>query len=264
MDDKAGKEEMFINASRDASISAGNNATESVGQQRDALDRREPLRSRSQTACLSSVGANQTLLVGGSQTIHVAHVHGRRRRQPRAARSGQSRPQGRRRSQRTVTGASTLTIGGLQVDLVAGSADDEGMATMDDTVGAALVEMTASSRTVTVKGARTESAGAAKVILAKGGRAVQVTGTLKQKVAGAILTKISSDRTDASTAELLDVAGGAQIVKATNVVFQAKSLLSVVMGGATLTMTPSSVTIAGAKITIDGECDETAALIKDN
>ena len=135
---------------------------------------------------------------------------------------------------------------------------------MSDEVSAVLVELTASDRTVTVAGSRTEKAGAAKVILTGGGRAVTVGGSLSQKVAGAIGTIIKGDRADESSGDFLEVAGGAQIMKATNVVFEAQDLLSVVMGASTITLTPATVSIAGTKITIDGECDETAALVVDN
>jgi type VI secretion system secreted protein VgrG len=36
------------------------------------------------------------------------------------------------------------------------------------------------------------------------------------------------------------------------------------MGASTITLTPASVSIAGVKITLDGECDEVAPLIVDN
>jgi type VI secretion system secreted protein VgrG len=88
-------------------------------------------------------------------------------------------------------------------------------------------------------------------------------GGLDQKVVGAILNKVSGDRQDQSAGDFLEIAGGAQIIKATNVVFEAQTLLSVVMGASTITLTPASVSIAGTKITLDGDCDE-LGLIKDN
>lgn len=262
MDDKAGSEEMFMNASKDASVSAGNNATETVGNNETrTIGANQKLAVTDSMS--ASTGANQSLVVGGSQTIHAGTFmvddvgsHSLSVGGNRDLKAGGDH-------KRTITAASTLGIGGMQVDLVAGSADENGMATMDDQVGAALVELTASNRTMTVKGSRTETIGAAKVILA-GGRAVQVGADLKQKVAGAVLTQVSGDRSDASGADFMEVAGGAQIMKATNVVFQAEDVLSVVMGGSTITLTPASVSIAGTKITIDGECDEEAALVADN
>ncbi|HZF47688.1 MAG TPA: type VI secretion system tip protein TssI/VgrG [Polyangiaceae bacterium] len=263
MEDKAGSEEMFMNASKDASISAGNNATESVGNNETrSIGANQKLSVTDSVS--ANIGADQSLSVGGNQATNVSTFMVDDVGSHSLSIGGNRDLNAGGDHKRTVTGASKLTVGGMQVDLVAGSVDEEGMATMDDTVGAALVELTPSDRTVTVKGSRTETAGAAKVILSAGGRSVQIGGSLNQSVAGAILTKISADRQDQSQSDFLEVAGGAQIIKATNVVFQADNLLSVVMGASTITLTPASVSIAGAKITLDGECDEQALLITDN
>lgn len=263
MDDKAGGEEMFMNASRDASVSAGNNATESVGNNETRSIGAN--HSLSVTDSVSaSVGAKQGISVGGDQSVHVSTFMADDVGSHSLSVGGDRDLKAGGDHKRTVTGASTLSIGGMAVDLVAGSADENGLATMNDKVGAALVELTASSRSLWVNGARTETIGAAKVILSSGGRVVNVGAALKQKVAGAVLTQIKADRSDESQADFLELAGGAQIVKATNVVFEADSLLSVVMGGSTITLTPASVSIAGTNITLDGECAEEAALVADN
>jgi type VI secretion system secreted protein VgrG len=263
MDDKAGSEEMFMNASKDAAVSAGNNATETVGNNETRSVGSN--HSLSVTDSMSAaITGNQSLSVGGNQTVHVSTFMADDVGSHALSISGNRDLKAGGDHKRTVTGASTLTIGGMQVDLVTGSADEQGMATMEDKVGAALVELTASNRTVTVKGSRTETAGAAKVILSGGGRSVEVGAGLKHMVAGAIVTSIKGDRSDSSEGDFLEVAGGAQLIKATNVVFQADDLLSVVMGASTITLTPASVSIAGTKITIDGECDEVATLVADN
>ncbi len=263
MEDKAGSEEMFMNASKDASVSAGNNATEGVGNNETrSIGSNQSLAVTDSMS--ASIGADQSLTVGANQTMNVGTFMVDDVGSHSLVVGGNRDLKAGGDHKRTVSAASTLSVGGMQVDLVAGSADEEGMATMEDTVGAALVELTASDRTVTVTGTRKETAGAAKVILAKGGRAVTVGGGLKQKVAGAIVTSIKGDRADASSADFMEIAGGAQLIKATNVVFEASDLLSVVMGGSTITLTPASVSIAGTKITLDGECAETAALVADN
>jgi type VI secretion system secreted protein VgrG len=262
MDDKAGSEEMFMNASKNASVSAGNNATETVGNNETrVIGANQKLAVTDSMS--ASIGASQTMLIGGNQTVHAGTFmvddvgsHSLSIGGNRDLKAGGDH-------KRTVTAASSQSIGGMQIDLVAGSADENGLATMSDSIGAALVELTAANRTLTVKETRTESAGAAKIVIASG-RAVEVGADLKQKVAGAILTQVSGDRSDDSGADFLEIAGGAQIVKATNVVFQADNVLSVVMGGSTITLTPASVSIAGTKITIDGECDEISTLVVDN
>lgn len=262
-DDK-GSEQMFMNASKDTTIAIGNNTTEAIGNNETRTIGAN--QSVSVTDSVSSrVGADQSLSVGGNQTDNVGtymvddiggdHKH---------TIGGNRDLKAGGDHKRTVSGASTLTIGGMQIDLVAGSVDEETLAHMKDKVGAALVELTPSDRTITVTGDRTESAGAAKVIVSLGGRAVTIGGDLKQKVAGAILTKIKGDRADSTGGTFLEVAGGAEIIKATNVVYKADSVLSVIMGASTITLTPASVSIAGIKITFDGDCSEMAALTVDN
>jgi type VI secretion system secreted protein VgrG len=263
MEDKAGSEEMFMNASKDATVSAGNNATETVGNNETrSIGATQSLAVTDSMA--AKIGANQLYAVSGNQSVHVSTFmvddvgsHSLSIGGGRDVKAGGDH-------KRTVTGASTLTVGGMQVDLVAGSVDEKGLATLDEKIGAALIDLTAANHTVMVKGARTENAGAVKVILAGAGRAVQIGASLKQKVAGAILTKIKADRADESAGDFLEIAAGAQLIKADNVVFEASDLLSVVMGASTITLTPASVSIAGVKITIDGECDEMAAIVKDN
>jgi type VI secretion system secreted protein VgrG len=72
-------------------------------------------------------------------------------------------------------------------------------------------------------------------------------------VGGALLTKVDGDRVDKATGPISDVAAGVHIIKGKNVTFEAQSMLSIVMGGASLTLTPASISIAGASITLDGK-----------
>jgi type VI secretion system secreted protein VgrG len=263
MDDKAGGEEMFMNASKDASVSAGNNATEAVGN-----NETRSIGSNQSLAVTDSmsanIGANQSLSVGANQTVHVGTFMADDVGSHSLSIGGNRDLKAGGDHKRTVTSTSTLKIGGMQIDLVAGSSDEECMASMNDKVGAALVEMTASNRTVSVTGSRTEKAGAAKVIISGGGRAVTIGAGYKHKVAGAILTKIKEDREDSSEGDFMEIAGGAQLIKAVNVVFEAEDLLSVVMGASTITLTPASVSIAGTNITLDGDVADEGALIVDN
>lgn len=264
MADDKGSEQMFMNASKDTTIAVGNNTTEAIGNNETRTIGANQTVSVTDSVT-SRVGANQSVSVGGSQTDNVGTYmvddiggdHKHKIGGNRDLKAGGDH-------KRTVSGASKLSIMGMQIDLVAGSVDEETLANMKDKVGAALVELTASNRTITVTGDRTESAGAVKLILSRGGRAVTIGGNLNQKVAGAIIAKIKGDRADSSAGTFLEVAGGAEIVKATNVVYKADSVLSVIMGASTITLTPASVSIAGIKITFDGDCSEMAALTADN
>lgn len=263
MDDKAGSEEIFINASKDATISTGNNATESVGNNESRSIGANRLLSITDSMS-AYIGADQKLSVGTNQTVHVATFmvddvgsHSLTIGGNRDLKAGGDH-------KLTVTGASTLEVGGMQIDLVAGSVDENSLSSMKDKVGAALLEMTPSDRTVCVTGSRTEQVTAAKIILSAGGRAVTVGTNLDHQVVGAILTKIKGNRSDLSAADFIELAGGAQIVKAANVLFEAENLLSVVMGASTITLTPASVSIAGTKIILDGDVEDKGALVLNN
>jgi len=264
MADDKGSEQMFMNASKDTTIAVGNNATEEIGNNEKRTIGANQTISVTDSVT-SRVGADQSVTVGGNQSDSVGtymvddiggdHTH---------AVGGNRDLKVGGDHKRTVAGASTLSIGGMQIDLVAGSVDEETLANMNEKIGAVLVELTASNRTITVTGDRTESVAAAKVILSRGGRAVTIGGNLTQKVAGAILVKTKGDRADSTGGSFTEIAAGAELIKATNVVYKADTLLSVVMGASTITLTPASVSIAGVKITIDGDCSEMAALTADN
>ena len=261
-DDKKGEEEMFMNASKNMSVSAGNNATESIGaNETRTIGANQDLEV---TGAVSSISASQTWAVGGNQKVGVAtymvdqngggHVHtvgGNRD----LTIGGDHRA--------LVGGGSTLSVGGMQVDLVVGSVTESSPSPMTESVGAAHVELAAGGRHV-ICASRAETVGAVKAVLASGGRGVAIGGSFSHDVGAAVGIKASGSINDNAGGDLSDVAGGAQIVKATNVTFTAESLLTVVCGGSTLTLTPGSVTLAGATVKLDGVSPTTAAMVKDN
>lgn len=263
-DDTKGKEEMFLNASRDMSIDVVNNTTEKIGNN----ETREVGSNHvlHVTNSLShNVGGSQSVSVGGNQTVHVEtfkvdqiggdHTHtigGNRTMMI----GGDHR--------REVGGSAKLDVGSMDVNVVVGAVSETTTANMTHDVGAALVEMTAGDRSVIAGGARAESTGLAKVVVAGGGRGVEVGGTMMQKVAGAIVSSIKGDRADQVGATLTEVAAGAQIVKADNVVLEADGMLTLVMGASTLVLTPASIMLMGVSVKLDGATAETAALIVDN
>jgi len=263
-EDKKGSEEMHMNASHNMGVSAGNNATETVGGcETRTIGANQKL---DVSGAMESISSSQAWTVAGSQDINVssygvdqnggAHTH---------AIGGSRDVKVGGDHRRLVGGGSTLKVGGSQIDLVVGSVTEATTSTMDDTIGAVLVEIAGGGRNVAVSGDRVETVGAVKAVLCSGGRNVNIGGTMTHEVSGAIGIVAKADVNDNSDGALKDIAGGAQVVTATNVSFAAKSLLSVVCGGATLTLTPGSVTLAGAgPIKLDGVCPQSAALIKDN
>jgi type VI secretion system secreted protein VgrG len=264
MDDSKGSEEMFFNASKDASIDVVNNTTESIGNnEKVSVGSNQALNVTNSVT--SSVGASQTVKVGGNQKVHVetfkvddvAGAHSLSIGGNRTMMVGGDH-------KRTVAGSSKVDVGALAVDAVVGSVNETVLGSATHDVGAALVEMTAGSRSIIAGGSRTETTGAAKAVICFGGRGVTVGGSMTQKVAGAILTSVDASRVDGAGGTFTEVAGGAHIVKADNVTFEGQALVSFVMGASTITLTPASISIAGVSIKLDGATAETAALILDN
>ncbi|AGP36361.1 hypothetical protein BE04_22470 [Sorangium cellulosum] len=264
MSDTKGGEEMFMNASKDMSTEVKNNATESIGNNH-AKKIGADQTTNVTNSMTSSVGANQKISVAGNQamkveTFHVDDIGG-----------DHSLSIGGNRDmkiggdhKRDVAGDSALNVSGNQIDLVVGSVTDQTLAGFDHEVGAALVELALGHRSVTVQGDRSETATGAKVIAVKAGRGVQVGGSMNVKVGGAIVNVANGDRVESSLGTYTELAGGAQLVKANNVVFEATGALTLVMGASIVSLTPASVAILGVSAKLDGDVADTAALVIDN
>jgi type VI secretion system secreted protein VgrG len=151
----------------------------------------------------------------------------------------------------------------MSIDLVVGTVNEHGLANYKHHVGGALVEMTAGTRSVTVTGDRSETATLAKIIYTPAGRSVDVTGTLGQKVGGLIYRKTDEDLAETGV-DFMEVAAGAQLLSAPDITIEGETLLTIVMGASTVTLTPSTVNIAGVSVKIDGEVIDEAALVAIN
>ncbi|MBI4704938.1 MAG: type VI secretion system tip protein VgrG [Deltaproteobacteria bacterium] len=263
-DDSKGGEQMFFNASKDATIAVENNTTESIGndQTRSVGSNRTVEITNSLT---STVGASQASTVGANQTVSVETF------MVESVAADHSLDIGGNRTmmvggdhRHNVTGASSLEVGNVSADVVIGAVGESVLGNMTHQVGTALAELTASDRSIVVGGVRNETTGAVKAVIAFGGRGVEVGGAFTQQVAGAILNKIDADRAEKAGALFTEVAAGAQIVKADKVVFEADGLLAVVMGASTLTLLPALIAVAGTSIKLDGDAAESAALVIDN
>jgi type VI secretion system secreted protein VgrG len=257
-DDAAGGEELFVNASKDASVGVGNDATDAVTV--------DEVRTVGGDQSIEVGGgwtgvfkSNQTITIGGSQTVKAATKGVDESGSHTLAMGGSRSLTIGGDYRRTASGASALSIGGNAIDLVIGSFDTKAKATFTETIGAADVILT-SKRSLHVVGARTEKAGAAKVLLVGGDRAV-AAASLDHEVAGAIGAIVKGDRSEEASGDFTEVAVGAHVIQGTNVVFEAESLLSIVMGASTLTLTPSAIALAGVKVTFDGTAVEGTAVL---
>jgi type VI secretion system secreted protein VgrG len=261
-DDAEGKEEMFMNASKDMSVGAGNNATETVGgNETRTIGSNQEI---DVTGAKTATSGTQVWAVGGDQSVGTATYMVDENGGAHALSVGGNRDLTIGGDHRRLVGAaSTMDVGGIQVDLVAGTVMESTPSPFDESIGAAHVEIAGSGRNV-VCTSRVETVGAVKAVLASGGRGVTVGGSMTHDVGAAVGIKTKANLADNCGGALTDLALGAQVVKAVNVTYTAKSLLTVICGGSTLTLTPGSVTLAGATVTLDGTTPHSAPLVKDN
>ena len=264
MDDTKGSEEMFMNASYDMSIDVGNNKTESVGAN-ETHEVGVGHKLNVTNSVSGNVGGNQTITVGAMQNWNVQtalndDVTGSHTKKVGGLRNMKIGGDHRR----TVTGNSTLNVSGVAIDLVVGAVSESTPASATHNVSAALIEATAGSRSIIVGGMRTENTTAAKIIVTKGGRGVQVKGMMMQMVGGAILSKIKGNRVEDAGATFTEIAAAAQMIKASAVTYEAKGLITVLMGGSILMITPANVMIIGAGVKFDMPAVETSGLILNN
>jgi len=264
MSDEKGSEEMFMNASKDMSIDVNNNTTESIGNNltRQIGSNHSLNITNSFTA---SVGSNQTVSVSGNQDIHVStfmvdQVGGNHKLAISGARSIKIGGD----HKREVAGDSAVEVDSMMIDLVVGEVDEHGLADYKHHVGAALVEMTAGGRSITVGGNRSEKAALAKVIYSAAGRSVDVSGTMNQKVGGLIYRKTDADLAETAGGNFMEVATGAQILKATNIAIEGQTKVTLIMGASVISISPNMVTIAGLSIKVDGQVIDAGALVLDN
>ena len=81
------------------------------------------------------------------------------------------------------------------------------------------------------------------------------------KVIGAIVNIANGDRVEKAGGMFTEVAAGAQLVKATNVVFEATGMIAVVMGASTLILLPALVALAGISAKLDGDTADLGIII---
>lgn len=264
-DDSAGSEEMFLNASKDMTVLAKNNATEGIGN--NATLKVGGDQSISITNSLELyVGADQSVSVGGDQkssveTFHVDDIGG-----------SHTLDVGGNRDMKvggdhkfTIASDESLDVGGMKTDLVVGTIDEKTDANMTLEVGAVRATLTAGSHNTTIGGNLDETAGAAKVSLVFGALGSEISGNQDLKSIGAAIHLVTADRSETAGGMYTEIAAGAHIVKADNIVFEAETALTVVMGGTILSLTPASVAFLGASsVKFDGDMAETSVLTIDN
>jgi type VI secretion system secreted protein VgrG len=250
-DDK-GNESMSFGGSHDVSMDVGNNSTSTIsGNFTKTVGSNQSVNVTD--SVVSSIGADDSISIGGNQSITSqtylnTHTGG-----------SFTLDIGGKRGlmvggdhKRLVSGDSSLTVNGIHIDLVVGDITDEVVGNSSHSVGAANVEITAADRVMTVDAAITETTTGLKVLATADARKVAITGAFTQMVGGALIYSVKGDKTDSAGATYLELAAGAQFVKADKLVFEAETMLTLVMGASIITMLPGIILVAGVSVKLDG------------
>ncbi|HXS17145.1 MAG TPA: type VI secretion system tip protein TssI/VgrG, partial [Polyangiaceae bacterium] len=251
MSDVKGEEQMFFNASRDMSVDVGHNTTQSVGN-----DHKIKVGANHSLTVIDSykgtVGANQTIDISGNHnqnvtTLSVDDVGGNHQ----ASVGGNLTQMIGGDLRRTLKATSELTIGGNCMSATIGAYTLDTKAGFDHKVGAACIEITKGSRSVIVGGAKTEQTSAAKLIITQSTRAVEA-GMLSTTVGGAMIVKANGNRSLKAKTAVAETAGGMEKAEAANITIEGQMSVTLTMGGAVISMSPASISVTGANVTLDG------------
>jgi len=230
MQDSNGGMEFFIHASKNMTVDVKNNFSEEV-----AVNAKHDV-----GIDLSlDVEVDETIGIGGDRTVTIGS-------------NDKLRVRG---SQTTdVTGSQTITIGSVKNEaVVTGAMTDNvtGSKTLD--VGAASVRLVFKNSSETVTGSKTSTFGGLDLKVIRSDDGVEVGGKRSLKVGGAYLMKIGGALVQEVKGTLMSIAAGALIAKSANTTVKAEDLLTLVAGASIITMTPSSITIAGTSVKVDAE-----------
>jgi len=231
-EDAAGSEEIFLNASKDLTISVDNDADFDVLKNETAK-----VGSNSElnvgTNHVAVVLANRKLQVGSTQSINVGGDYSEG-----VGTNADVQIGGARKVQcggdhaETTNGTLTRTVGALQaVTGLAGFARNV-VGNAQVTVGAAWMEVVARSRGSDVGGSRTETVGALKLTRAKDVN-ISVGASLTVNAAAEVV-KCRGNRTDSAEGALSIAAGGGLSIKAQTIVIEAQDNLVMNLGACTI------------------------------
>jgi len=236
-EDAAGAEELYLNASKDLTVSVDHDATWRVNHNEAVTvgsNRSLKVGANRQRA----VTSNRTMAVDGDLSINVTGTY-----------------------TEAVGGSETLTIGGMRLGKVGGDLLERTAGTLErtvaslqsvtglagvarsvkgnltNTVGGAWVQMSGGSVASTCKGGRTELIGALKLVKAKT-MSVECGAAYTENVA-AMSVKATGSRTDEAMGAITVNAGGGLSVKATTITIEAKSRLVVMAGGCMIQLSSS-------------------------
>lgn len=244
-DDTGGAEEIFINASKDMTVSVENNSN--VGVVANETMTIGNNHTVSVGATLNEVvTASRTLTIAGNQSLNTASNYAD------SVGAGLSYTSGSRSFKaggdytENVAGSLDRTVGGLQCVTGITGYDRQIVGASTTAVGAAMVAMTAGSLSSTCGAVRAETVGALKLVKAK---TVSVScGAAYVMNAATETVKVGGDNTVSAVGAVAISAGGGMSIKATNINISGESKVVLQIGGSLIEVLPNSVKIKSARI----------------
>ncbi|WP_437760554.1 type VI secretion system Vgr family protein [Sorangium sp. So ce1389] len=251
-EDRKGSEEIFINASKDMNVVIGDNKMEKVG-----VDLEETIGANLDAKVGSNrklgVTSNQDLTIGGAESLTVSGsrsvvVGGSETTTVGASRSVTATMG----SSLDAKGGRSVTIGGTMMAISALGVNRLVLGTASVTVGGAWVSAAATGLAHLTGGACAETVGGAKINAGAAGCAVSVKGAAAETVGGAYVIAAGSNVGESATSRLAFTVGGAMLANAPKIEIEAESEISVRVGGASLTIKPSSIEVKAPMIGAPG------------
>lgn len=263
-EDKAGLEEMFINASRDMSIYVqhqsheviendstrtignrnelwvdGMQDTEIGGNQETSIGANETLKVGKDLS--KSVSADETHTVGGSRNLNVGENY-----------SG------------TVGDNRTLSVGSAMIDVSLGSITQSSPITTT-TIGGALVRLSGATIEENAQEVGVETVGGARIEIAKMARTLDVGKNLIELIGGLLLVKTNKNFIDGANKISNWLIGGEWTGKSEEFIAEAEEHIRIKCGSSVLTITADEIKIESGKIDLSGaKIDATATNISHN
>lgn len=246
-EDKAGSEEMFLNASKDMTSLVKNDLTTTVSHDRSR-----------------TVEHDHTFTVGNDYEDVVEHDQTVLIGEDEAVKVGGS-------SEKTVTGSEINTISGGRTLQVGAEHRDQvgkhrklevGSAQIDVTlgyvqsiakhtsilVGGAMIRATMASLLESGGWISVQTIGGARLELLAKNRVTDVKGLSVETVGGAMMITAASSFIDAASTVSAWTVAGALNTAAPSIVVEATAQIQLTVGGTTLTITPEEVTISASKL----------------
>lgn len=248
-DDTAGFEELFLNASRDMKVGVENDSAWSVGANQ-SVQVGANRSARVGADCAVEVVGDRTISVGANQSVDAGGDLGDGVGGDLTLSVGATRmvTVGGDHTEET-SGSLSRSVGGLQcITGVGGYARVIG-GSSQTTVGALRALICARSLGSSCGGTRVETVGAVKMVKAKT-LAVSCGAAYSQQCA-AQTAKVGGDRTDSAAAIVVNAGGGVKL-KGTDVNITGETKVVLRVGGTSIELTPSSVTIKSPKIDLKG------------